>query len=147
MSVSNLLVPNDYNIYCGSIDVDDQQLIETASPTFTFSGPWAPRVGIVKLARVGSLVTAVFDPVSAPATNAGQSILSDTLIPVSMRPSQAFTTCVVDVLDNANSAAAQFYINTDGTFRIFANINGGPFTVGAGPSGWNTRICVSWNTL
>lgn len=145
MSVSNLFVPNTYDIYCNSISVAGQSLIETASPTFTFSGPWAARTGVVKLARVGNLVTAVFEPVSTTATNLS-SITSDAQIPVSMRPTGSFTDVVVDVVNNSASAAAQMYINTNGTFTIFGNIDGGPFAA-TNVAGWNTRICASWNTL
>lgn len=149
MSIANLLVPNDYDLFCDTLTLND--LIINGSSVFSdqtiqasWTGPWAAaQLGDVKFAKSGSVVVAILEPVSDTVT--GAASIGANVIPADLRPSNDINVITTRVLSNGANVAGSALIRNSGFINVFGTVAGGDFT--AGNSGWADRIVLSWNLL
>jgi len=125
MSVSNLLVPNNYNILQNSLSY----FVQSVPVSFNFTGPFAMTASYTYV-RVGDVVTMVLTGQLNTAT-AATTFVSTGMLPAIIKPVHA-QDIIIFGENNGATASLDMHIGSDGTLTV---------SVLAGPNFTNSALC------
>ena len=146
MSISNLLIPNDLELHCANILIEDEPILNNAITPISFSGPWNnPIISDIHFSRSGNIISAIITPTINIGTIAAP-ISSDVQIPLEFRPINDFNSFVVQVISNNVQQFGVALVRADGFLRIYSSAAEDDFS-GAGNDGWGNSICLTWNLV
>jgi len=132
MSLQNILVPNDLNLYCKSIIESGSSV---SSFVFNLSGPWAsPQNCTVYISRQGQTVTLLFNQVVAAASTSA-TISSNNFLPAQYFP---YNSLLVNqlILGESNSVFANCYVDLSNTGGLTIKLADGSNFAGTGNAGF-----------
>lgn len=151
MSISNLLVPNNYDLQAASITLEGGSILdeyEEGSLNVSFIGPFASPVAvIVNYRKINQNVTLYIPSVLAARNSDAAITNTGTEIPSNLRPtSTSNALCAVFVNNAITNVPGFITVNSAGVITISATISSPNFT-GVGTVGLQGVTSISYNTL